>query len=129
MKIEHLAIWTKDLELMKDFYITYFDMTCGEKYVNEKKQFSSYFLSFPGSGARIELMHRPDILEQDGKKGLTNGFTHFAISTGSKESVNALTERLRSEHYIIASEPRTTGDGYYESVVLDPEGNHIEITE
>ena len=129
IKIEHLAIWTQDLEKAKDFYVKYFDMICGDKYHNPTKQFTSYFLSFRNSNVRIELMHRPDILEHIGKKGLTNGLTHFAISVGSKEIVNSLTEKLRADNFIIESEPRTTGDGYYESVVLDTEGNLIEITE
>jgi len=129
MKIEHLALWTEDVEKAKAFYINYFDMLCSEKYFNPTKKFTSYFLSFKDSTARIELMHRPDILEHSGKKGLINGFTHFAISVGSKELVNSITERLRSDHFIIESEPRTTGDGYYESVILDAEGNLIEITE
>jgi len=57
------------------------------------------------------------------------GLIHFAISTGSKQTVDHLTEQLRADGYEIVGEPRTTGDGYYESVVLDPEGNRIEITE
>jgi lactoylglutathione lyase len=129
IKIEHLAIWTKDLERAKDFYVKYFDMVCGDKYHNPIKKFTSYFLSFRNSNVRIELMHRPDILEHIGKKGITNGLTHFAISVGSKEAVNSLTEMLRADNFVIESEPRTTGDGYYESVVLDTEGNLIEITE
>lgn len=128
IKIEHLALWTKDLEKSKNFYIKYFDMVCNEKYHNPTKQFTSYFLSFRGSNVRIELMHRPDIIEFNEKKGIINGLTHFAISVGSKENVNSLTERLRADNYIIESEPRTTGDGYYESVILDTEGNLIEIT-
>jgi lactoylglutathione lyase len=128
IKIEHLAIWTADLEKAKDFYAKYFDMVCGDKYHNPAKKFTSYFLSFKKSNVRIELMHRPDILEHSGKKGITNGLTHFAISVGSKELVNSITERLRVDNFIIESEPRTTGDGYYESVVLDTEGNLIEIT-
>jgi lactoylglutathione lyase len=129
IKIEHLAIWTKDLEQAKDFYVKYFDMVCGNKYHNPIKKYTSYFLSFRNSNVRIELMHRPDIMEHFGKKGITNGLTHFAISVGSKEAVNSLTEMLRADNFIIESEPRTTGDGYYESVVLDTEGNLIEITE
>lgn len=128
IKIEHLAIWTKDLEKSKDFYIKYFEMECGEKYHNPSKQFTSYFLSFKNSKVRIELMHRPDILEHYGKKGNNFGLAHIAISVGSKEKVNLLTERMRADNYIIEGEPRTTGDGYYESLVLDPEGNLIEIT-
>jgi lactoylglutathione lyase len=34
----------------------------------------------------------------------------------------------RSEGVAVLDGPRRTGDGYYESVVLDPEGNRIEIT-
>ncbi|MER3317070.1 MAG: VOC family protein [Allomuricauda sp.] len=128
MKIEHIAIWTSDLEKMKDFYLNFFELESNEKYYNPKKKFSSYFLSFE-KGARIELMHRPDISEfmdnMDGKLGLT----HFAISVGSKEKVDALTETIRKNGFKVIGEPRTTGDGYYESVIADPEGNLIEITE
>ena len=128
MKIEHLAIWVEDLEEMKIFYTKYFDMKCGAKYINEHRKFSSYFLSFD-SGTRIEIMHQPGISEQIGNKGIINGLTHFAISVGNKEKVNQLTELFRSDGFEITGEPRTTGDGYYESVILDPEGNSIEITE
>jgi len=128
MKIEHIAIWVRDLEKMKDFYTTFFKMKCGEKYVNEKKQFSSYFLSFE-DGARIEIMHRPDITESDPQAGLNFGITHFAISVGSRERVDELTEEIRNAGFKICGEPRTTGDGYYESVVADPEGNIVEITQ
>ena len=127
MKIEHLALWVKDLELMKDFYIAYFNMKSNAKYVNHKKQFSSYFLSFEG-GARIELMHRTDIPPHTGGKGLINGQAHFAISVGSKDKVDQLTQVLRNDGFEIIGEPRTTGDGYYESVISDPEGNRIELT-
>ena len=128
MKIEHLAIWVEDLEKMKDFYIKYFNMKCSEKYINNKNNFSSYFLSFD-SGTRIELMYRPDISEQMENKGRTNGLTHIAISVGNKEKVDQLTDLIRNKGYKIIGEPRTTGDGYYESVIADPEGNHIELTE
>lgn len=128
MKIEHIAIWVKDLEVMKNFYVKHFGMTCNDKYLNNKKLFSSYFLSFKNSQTRIELMHRPDILDFMTKKGLLNGLTHFAISVGSKEKVDSLTEQFRQDGFTIEGEPRSTGDGYYESVVLDPEGNPIEIT-
>lgn len=128
MKIEHLAIWVENLEKMKNFYIQYFDMSCSEKYVNVKKKLSSYFLSFE-SGARIEIMHRPDIIEKKDINGLTLGIAHLAISVGSKEKVNQITETVRRNGFQIIGEPRITGDGYYESVISDPEGNLIEITE
>lgn len=128
MKIEHIAIWTLDIEKMKDFYLNFFDLTANEKYYNPEKKFSSYFLAFENS-ARIELMHKPDFSEFIEKSGSWLGLTHFAISVGTKEKVNILTERIRLHGYKIIGEPRTTGDGYYESVISDPEGNLIEITE
>lgn len=127
MKIEHLALWTKDLEGMRKFYESFFGLKSNEKYYNPKTQFSSYFLSFE-NGTRIELMHRPDILEGTKHPVENFGLTHFAISLGSKQSVDQLTERFRASGHTILGEPRTTGDGYYESVVADPEGNRIELT-
>lgn len=128
MQIEHIAIWVKDLEKMKAFYCRYFELKANELYHNPVKKFSSYFLSFGEEKSRIELMHRPDIMDFMEKKGLLNGYTHLAISLGSREKVDQLTEQLRADGYTIKGEPRTTGDGYYESVILDPEGNHVEIT-
>jgi len=127
MNIEHLAIWANDLEKMKAFYLEFFSLSSNEKYHNPKKQFSSYFLSF-ASGARLELMHRPDIAALMKQAGETLGLAHFAVSVGSKEKVDSLTERIRESGYTIVGEPRTTGDGYYESVIADPEGNLVEIT-
>ncbi len=128
MRIEHIGIWTSDLEIMRDFYQTYFHMNCSERYLNDKKGFSSYFLSFEG-GARIELMKRIDIPKGHGDKGTVNGLAHIAMSVGGKDVVDNLTKRLKLDGFEILGEPRTTGDGYYESVILDPEGNHVEITE
>ena len=128
MRIEHLAIWVSDLEGMRDFYLKYFDTTSGEKYVNSAKQFTAYFILFGKDKTRLELMTRPDITLIDGKRGFNMGLAHFTISVGGKEQVNVLTERLRKDNYTIFGEPRTTGDGYYESVVLDPEGNILEIS-
>jgi len=128
MKIEHLAIWTDDIELLRQFYMRYFNVSCGEKYVNPKKNFTSYFLSFGNEKTRIELMHIP-YMENPARRENLKGLAHFAISVGGKEAVDTLTEILRRDGYTIASEPRTTGDGFYESAVLDPEENYIEITE
>ncbi|MDN5216332.1 VOC family protein [Fulvivirgaceae bacterium BMA12] len=127
MKLEHIAIWTKDLERLKSFYETYFQGVAGERYHNSKNQFYSYFLRFEG-GARLELMQMAGIPENrnDTFKQFL-GLIHFAFATGSPENVNSLTNKLRSDGYTIVGEPRWTGDGYYESVVLDPDGNRIEI--
>jgi lactoylglutathione lyase len=128
MKIEHVAIWAKDLERLKTFYETYFSAKAGEKYFNPKKNFHSYFLSF-GSGPRLEIMNMPGIpASSNNVYEQFSGLIHFAIDVGSRSVVDSLTERLRNDGYDVVGEPRTTGDGYYESVVLDPEGNRIEIT-
>lgn len=127
MRIEHLAIWVTDLEATRKFYEDFFQGKTGALYVNEKKNFSSYFISFE-NGARLELMHKPEVEKRVEQKEERLGLVHFAISVGSKEKVNTLTEDIRSSGLSVVGEPRTTGDGYYESVVLDPEGNRIEIT-
>ncbi|HDR7254809.1 VOC family protein [Bacillus pacificus] len=125
MKIEHVAIWVNDLVGMRDFYKQYFNGEENSLYHNSKKQFKSYFITFEG-GARLELMKRVGI--EDALQTETIGYAHIAFSVGSKEKVNELTNTLREAGYAVLNGPRTTGDGYYESVVSDPEGNQIEIT-
>ena len=125
--IEHLAYWVSDLNKQRDFYEKYFSAESGAPYHNTTKNFKSYFLSFPNSPARMEIMTKPGIAEKRGERGFDQGLAHLAISVGSIDRVNDLTEQLRSDQFTIASEPRTTGDGYYESAVLDPEGNYVEI--
>ena len=124
MKIHHIAIWTFRLEELREFYIRYFNGTSNEKYINPKKGFESYFIYFD-DGAALELMSRTDVQNtpiEENKLGLT----HFALSFQSKEDVLRTTEQLRSDGYTIAGEPRTSGDGYFESVILDPDGNRVE---
>ncbi|MBT8315528.1 MAG: VOC family protein [Maribacter sp.] len=127
MKIEHLAIWVNDLERMRLFYETYFGGKAGKRYHNPAKNFTSYFLSFE-QGPRLELMHRPDMAQKTINREEQIGITHFAVSVGAKARVDELTEKLRESGFKVIGEPRSTGDGYYESVVLDPEFNRIEIT-
>lgn len=125
MKIEHIAIWVKDLEKIKSFYEKYFGVTSSELYYNQKTGFKSYFLSFD-DGARIEIMSNSDINKE--KQENTIGYAHLSISLGSKEKVDEYTETFRKDGYEIISEPRITGDGYYESVISDFEHNLIELT-
>jgi lactoylglutathione lyase len=127
MRIDHIAVWTSNLEGLKSFYIRYFDASASAIYYNHSKGFSSYFLDFGGE-CRLEIMEMATIpkSKNDPVKQFT-GLIHFAIKTGSKPDVDKITERLRADGYKIISEPRTTGDGYYESVVLDPDGNRVEI--
>ena len=155
MKIEHVAIWVKDIDKVCEFYRKYFGGVVQPIYHNPAKQFTSRFVTFE-SGARLEVMHRPDIeietgmfhmerlqtedastnsfvdiseVQQVGSKGAQHlGFTHLSFSVGSKEDVDRLTRQMSEDGIQVVGQPRTTGDGYYESVVLDPEGNRVEIT-
>ncbi|KYD02693.1 putative glyoxylase family protein (Lactoylglutathione lyase) [Heyndrickxia sporothermodurans] len=125
MKIEHVAIWVNDLEAMRTFYETYFNCKSNNKYHNAEKKFESYFLTF-NSGTRLEIMRKLGIDKK--KQDDMIGWAHFAISLGSRESVNHMTDRLKNDGYRLINGPRVTGDGYYESVIEDPEGNLIELT-
>lgn len=130
MRIEHVALWTSDLERLRRFYETYFDARAGAKYVNPAKRFESYFLTFGsgGPGGRLEIMHRPDLLAGAPGAQPSLGWAHVAFSLGSEQAVDRLTARLAEDGFSVVDGPRRTGDGYYESVVLDPDGNRIEIT-
>ncbi|MBR5293153.1 MAG: VOC family protein [Oscillospiraceae bacterium] len=126
MHIEHIAMYVTDLEKARDFFLMYFGAASNEGYHNPRTDFRSYFLSFD-DGARLEIMNKPRMT--DPEKGLNRtGFVHIAFSLGSKEAVDALTERLKGDGYEVISGPRTTGDGYYESCIVGIEGNQIEIT-
>jgi len=128
MRLDHVALWTADIERSKCFYITYFGAIPGTAYTNPSKGFESCFLRFEG-GARLEIMKTTSLsLIQAGEGAQRMGFTHIAVSVGSESLVDELTERLRNEGYPILDGPRRTGDGYYESVTLDPDGNRVEIT-
>jgi len=134
MHIEHAALWTKDLQRLVAFYVDYFGAVAGERYFNPRRQFTSYFLSF-SSGARLEVMSTPTLepspvgaLPDGAPAGRVGGWAHVAFATGSEAQVDALTARLCEAGYPVLDGPRRTGDGYYESVVLDPDGNRVEIT-
>lgn len=128
MKITHVAVWTENLEEMRSFYESCFGGESGKKYVNPKTGFESYFVKFGGE-ASLELMRRRDIVEADGS-GIRHempGYCHLAFSAGSEEDVLRLTREITGKGYRLAGEPRWTGDGYFESVVLDVDGNRVEI--
>jgi len=124
MKIAHVALWTERLEELRDFYIRYFGGCSNSKYANPSKGFESYFIAF-GDGCRLELMHQTDIRSRSNEEQL--GYCHLAFECASQEEVRILTERLRNNGYRILGEPRITGDGYFESIVSDPDGNSVEI--
>lgn len=126
MKIEHVAMYVNELEAAKDFFVKYFRATANNGYHNPDTGFSSYFVSFD-DGARLEIMHMPGVSDPV-KEMQETGYIHLAFSVGSREKVDELTQRLAADGYKIESEPRTTGDGYYESCIVGVEGNLIEIT-
>lgn len=130
MHIEHVALWTPDpasLERLRTFYATYFGARAGERYESRRRPgFASYFLRFPDGGARLELMTVPGL--GDAPPGEVRGYAHLAIALGSAAAVDALASRFAADGITVASGPRHTGDGYYEAVVHDPDGNVVEFT-
>ena len=116
MKIEHIAMYVQDLEKTKEFFVKYFAAKSNAMYHNPNTDFKSYFLSFD-DGARLEIMQKPGV-EAQTENQMRTGFIHMAISVGSKEQVDKLTETLKQDGYMVTSGPRTTGDGYYESCVV-----------
>ena len=128
MRIEHVALWTADLQRCKQFYTAYFGAVAGADYVNPAKGFTSSFLRF-ADGARLEIMHTTMLSPLSIEAGAQRmGLTHLAIAVGSEQRVDELARQLGADGFPVVEGPRRTGDGYYEAVVLDPDGNRIEIT-
>ena len=125
MTIEHIAIWTNNLEELRDFYCTFFDGKSKEKYFNPVRKFESYFITF-ASGTRLELMRLPDLVAKESANTLV-GLAHIAFKVKENDEVDRLTKLFREQGITITGEPRLTGDGYYESIILDPDGNMIEL--
>ena len=127
MKIDHVALYSLDLEGMKEFFIRYFNGVSNEMYHNPKTGLKTYTLSFEASDARLELMTRPEVVDE--KENIyRQGFIHLSFSVGSEKMVDSLTKVLNEDGYQVLSGPRTTGDGYYESCIVGPEKILIEIT-
>src|SRR5579864_9042547 len=127
-RIEHAALWLRDLDSVCDFYARYFGANVGSRYENLAKGFASRFLVFE-SGARIEVMTTTSLSPVGIEHGAHRmGLTHLALAVGSEPEVDRLTNRLRADGHPVLDGPRRTEDGYYESVVLDPEGNRVELT-
>jgi lactoylglutathione lyase len=127
MRIDHAALYCRDLEGMRIFFLKYFDAFSNDKYHNPRTGLSTYILSFNEGSCRLELMNRPDMVETDAAKNNTR-FIHLSFSIGSKELVDKKTLEPSKAGYTVVSGPRTTGDGYYESCILGPEHIQIEVT-
>jgi len=128
INIEHIALWVRDLDSFCAFYERNFGASVGTLYENPAKGFCSRFLSF-STGTRIEAMTTTSLSLIDLPAGAQRmGLTHLAISLGSESAVDKLTAELKAQGVPVLDGPRRTGDGYYESVIHDPEGNRIELT-
>ena len=128
IRIDHVALWARDVDALCAFYEHAFGAQISAPYENAAKGFRSRFLKF-GAGARIEVMSTSTLSPVELAPGAQRmGLTHLAISLGSESAVDELTRQLRAQGLAVLDGPRRTGDGYYESVVLDPEGNRLELT-
>lgn len=124
IRIEHAGLWVRDLDGMRAFYAGVLGGKAGPPYHNRATGFSSCFVSFR-DGCRVELMHRADVPDGQGRE--VAGLAHLALAVGDRAAVDAEVERLRQLGVTILSVPRVTGDGYYEAVIQDPEGNRLEL--
>lgn len=127
MKLEHVAVWTKRLEFLQHFYVTFFNAPRSAKYINATHNFESYFISFE-NGARLELMQKPEI--PDTLNSVTTqyqGIIHLAFQVKDMAEVDRQATIFRDAGFTILRDPRRTGDGYYEFETLDPDNNRIEI--
>lgn len=124
IRLEHVGLWVRDIDRVAAFYARFFDARIGELYHNPRKGLTSRFLAF-GDGARLEIMSRVDIASRGADEQL--GLAHVAIQVGDEQAVDALAARFIAAELPPIDGPRRTGDGYYECVVRDPEGNRVEI--
>jgi lactoylglutathione lyase len=119
IRIEHVAIWVRDLEGMRQFYVATLGAKSGALYRNSRTGFRSIFVSL-GDGARVELMSQSGRIEGRSEP-CGFGYAHLALRLGTRTAVD------ETVAVVVLSRPRVTGDGYYEAVLADPEGNRIEL--
>ena len=123
MRLDHLAIWTRDVERLAAFWREAFGCAVGPLYESRNQPgFQSRFVTL-ADGCRLELMSSPLHAAPDRPDRV--GLAHLALSLGGVAEVDAAARRL-SAHLVAA--PRWTGDGYYEAVIRDPDGNLVELT-
>ncbi|MGE0076739.1 MAG: VOC family protein [Bacteroidales bacterium] len=127
MEIDHIAIWSPDIERLKDYYVRYFEGIANSKYINPKTQLQSYFISFEAS-SRIEIMTIPEMEKTRYSSKKIQGYTHLAFAVNTMKEVDLKAQELEANGYEIVRGPRVTGDGYYEFETLDPDNNKIEVT-
>ena len=127
IKIDHIALYCIDIEAMKSFFINHFECHSNDMYHNPRTGLKTYILTFPEGGNRLEIMSHPKVNEISA--GLYKaGYIHLSIAVGSREGVVEKTGELTAAGYECFSGPRVTGDGYFESCIIGPEGIILEIT-
>lgn len=127
MKIAHIAVWTTQLETLKNFYVEHFAAISNEKYERPDGSFASYFLEFP-RGGQLEIMQTPNITSRPyDQYDRVVGLTHMAIGVQTRRDVDEMYQKLQRAGCQVEKAPRQTGDGYYECAIFDPDGNIIEI--
>lgn len=125
--IAHVAYWVADIDRSCRFWAEWFGGLAGPLYTSANQPgFISRFVTL-SDGATIELMHRPDLSPESGSAGPLIGLAHLAISLGTVAAVDSLAAKARLAGILVA-EPRRTGDGFYEAILIDPDHNQIEIT-
>ena len=125
MNIAHVALWTRSLNAQVQFWETVFNGRSNERYVSKNRPgFESHFITLD-NGPTIELMTLPDLPDAPAHPEFI-GWAHIAITVGRVETVDAMAEKARQQDKL-ASPARWTGDGFYEAVILDPDGNRIEL--
>jgi len=128
MTLEHVAIRIDRIEILKEYYIRYFGGTPNGKFKNPKTGLETYFITF-GSGAKLEIMSLPDLSGNKNDPTLPNkGIIHLAFGVDTMPEVDEKARQLKASGFPIVRGPRKTGDGFYEFVTLDPDGNRIEVT-
>ncbi len=128
-RLEHVALWTRDPERLRDYYVAHFKGIAGPMYQNPGKGFRSYFITFD-TGLRLELMSIPDLVSGSAPADIRQrtGWTHIAFQVSSREEVDRKAVELQNEGFMIVDGPRVTGDGYYEFATLDPDDNRLEVS-
>jgi len=122
MKLHHIAFWTRNIDSLVEFYIKHFE---GEVlFRHESGDFQSVFIKICSS-ITIEIMTRTNI--NDGIFEERVGYSHFSIEVDSKDQVNKLTDYFIENNIPLGKIKEKYDDGFYESSVLDPDGNIIEI--
>ena len=125
MRIATISMNVTDLNKVKDFYAKYFGAKVDDKYENFRTGYTYCFLSFD-NGARLLLVSGSNIVDRKREDNVA-GFSRISIAVDGADKVQELATQIARDGFQIVSGFRMNGYGEYESRVLDPEGNEVEI--